>query len=369
MRSSVMIAATLAYACRGTERDAPAQPAPARTLQGDASPVTVAVALADAGSAAVPNDAPPGATDLTLTVDGSQHALRWGFVTDQQDVARIELFSGPVDCSMSHRDASELPAARLLVSVPSGPGGHYFTGHAIGVWAILVAPVGRAIPPWAAIAKLEPSTWKRGARVRGVIEGHHSNRDGSVGVVGSFDVEVCDVLDDNAGSHVAATAPASPARGAIGKDRIAPKTVLALVNRAPATLEEATSVAAGRSRGSRRSLSFGFFAQANVPCPTTESWDPDHMPQLYLEDPGGAGMEQPLVGTQQPANATFPKTDQKGDRVFRALWNGWVQYDNLVFDQGAKIRGTISVQSPFYEQEKGTFSGRFEATVCDPFPR
>ena len=43
-------------------------------------------------------------SDVTLTVDGKQFPLRWGFVAYFEGGARIELFSAPVACTqiMAH---------------------------------------------------------------------------------------------------------------------------------------------------------------------------------------------------------------------------------------------------------------------------
>jgi hypothetical protein len=359
-----MYATALACACRSSDHDAPA-PSPMPRVPGDATAITPVTDAHTSDATAGGSAASPTTSDVTLTVDGAQHALRWGFAAYFEGGARIELFDAPVDCSMTMNTASELPGAHVHVFVPSGPGNHYFAGHAIGVEATVLAPTTLPIPAWAAIAKLEPSTWKQGARVRGTIEGHAAYLIGSAGVAGNFDVELCQDVDD-AEDHIAATAPSGPARGKIGKDVIAPKTVLALVLHAPATRDEATDVAIDRGHGSRRFLWIGFFAEANVPCPKTGDWDPARRPALYLQNPAGAGMEHPLVGTQQPANAVFVK---RGSDLLdiRAVWRGWVQFDNLGFDPNTKIRGTVWQQPPSFEDAKGTFGGRFEATVCDPF--
>jgi hypothetical protein len=126
------------------------------------------------------------------------------------------------------------------------------------------------------------------------------------------------------------------------------------------TRDQAIDQAIGRpSEGPDDLWMLEFYAEANLPCPTTTS-----LPRalLHLQGMGGSGSDHPRPNTVQPASTALTV----GTDEFAATWPAWVRFDSLSYAAGSKITGSLWTASGPGESpaHKGSFGGRFEAVVC-----
>jgi hypothetical protein len=387
-RRSIAIVAIVAMAACGRSSardDAARRPRPADARPADARPAAPAIVV-DAAPAIIVDAGPaiaPGPTRVTLTIDGHPSELRYGYVDPGNTGAMIRLFRGPVDCATRNRIGAEPPefGPRIAIQIEAGPGGRWYAGHPIGTHGLVespqdqvqvgpLPPMGTTLPisPDALTLTLEPSTWRRGAHVRGTVDGGELTLIGSSSVTGRFDVEVCDDLAGRAREELAVladAAPAAPARGTIGGRPFVPRTVHAIVRHRPRTADDVVDLAVHRTRGGARHVwMVAFYAEANVPCPPArDDFDRAHPPAFYLQGPGGTSEDHPLLGTQQPAAGILARPDA----IVAGVWWAWVRFDALAWETGATVRGALVAQTTYLEDrpQQGRVAGRFTATVCD----
>jgi hypothetical protein len=377
-------AVALAAGCRGSERSAPAPGPTARTTDAATPALDAATPAPDAATptptpdAATPAPAPPpGPTDITLTLDGETAALRYGYATTDVDGLRLSLYSGPIDCATRNRFGADADAAgaRLLVEIPAGPGRTFFAGHPIGIHVIVESPgqttqvaglpaMSATLPmsPASVALTLAPFRARKGEHVRGSFDGGEAVLIGTSSAHGRFDVILCDDPEPGA-PRMRATAPAGAARGVIGGTALVPRSVQAIVRHRAVSRDEAVDVTIHRTVGGLREVwELAFYAEASVPCPPPgEDWDPATPPLFRLQGPGGTGEEHPFTRTAQPASGVL----RRGTDDFGAVWAAWVQWDQLAWIAGAKVRGSLWAESLSYDDVHGHFGGHFEAVVCD----
>jgi hypothetical protein len=327
-----------------------------------------AAGRAPAGPAIPAEPASPVATRVEVEVFDARFELRHGHASFEDDTLTLRLTGEPVACSARPELVGRPPAmgATLTVRIASGPGGHFFAGHAVG-FNMTFEPArtgaGSSSPEllsseglWAPVVALalQPSTWNAGDRVRGTIEGDQ-DRIGGTAIRGAFDVELCNDAHDRRPLPV--TAPATPVRGNLGDTPLVPRTVYALIQHHTAFHRTHPGAVQHVRHGGIPEIGFlVFYAQPNVPCPKV-SEVLAQPPMIYLRNLGGTSAER-MLGGPQPADAVVTH----GDRDVG--WPAWFQLDSFTYTAGAKLTGSLWAGSSV-PGGQGQFAGRFEAIVCD----
>ncbi len=359
IRRSALTAVVLLLGCRS---EAPVEPPAPPPPSADAA-VAPAPEPVDAGPISAPapvEPSEPATANVTLTVNDRQRPLQWGYASSGFSGVSVTLTSWPSSCELREDGRG----ASLTFEVPAGPGRRFYAGHPIGVnvavkasdqkmqFPVDMGPMGAVLGdgvtlmmgPAAVQVTVEPFEWKKGAHVRGTIDGSEAVLIGASGASGTFDAEVCFDADP-AAKGLADSAPKTPVKA---------KTVHALVRRRPKSQDEAVDQSLKRSKGTYAEISrLVFYDKAKVPCGAAE---PPGF--LQVQSLGGADATRPLT-TQQPATAVW----REGNDAFAAVSEAWVQLDELAFDEGKTVRGSL-----WTLKKKGQppFTGRFEAVVCAP---
>ncbi|MEZ4398927.1 MAG: hypothetical protein R3B06_02855 [Kofleriaceae bacterium] len=361
--SRLLIIASL-VACHGggsADREAGAANGPDRTKPGPTAAYATSVAApppdgdaeVDAGSTSPPR------SSVVLTVDGRTRTLRFGHALASWGDLVIDLSEGPLGCDNRVAPSFGGVGDWVTFSLPPGPDRGYFAGPAVGAAIVANAATGTTIiGAGGATLTVALSGRTEGARVRGTLDGSSATLVGTTTVTGSFDVELCDALPDTV-AH--ARPPAGPVHGRRGSTRLSVRTVHANVISVGRTYDEAVDLALGRAPGSlRRIADLTFYDRADVPCPPAGATEAAGFQPLFkLQDPGGADLDHPLLGTPQPAAVIFTGATAADPG---AVWPAWVQFDTI----GTTVAGVVGATASPVDPVSGQLAGRFRAVVCGP---
>ena len=299
-------------------------------------------------------DAPATGTEVTVTIDGTPHVLRYGIAMALLDQLEVLLVADPIDCATRPDGKPPETSYELSFEMPPGPGGTYFAGHPVGE-AITVeahhqthhlpdAPASFTIP--ASYMMIGPTSAITldaiGDRVRGRLAGNEVSMFGTVAVTGSFDVAMCDKPPASKGLR--ADAPATPASGRDNHSPLVARSILAVVGSRPASVAEARE-----HRASGRQLErIVFYADAGVSCPPAGAHE-----ILRVSPIGGTG--------DYPSSEPQPASVE----ISGSAWPAWVaiaEPPSLI--TGKLVRGRLWAASLPGDDHAGTFGGTFTATVC-----
>jgi hypothetical protein len=361
MAKGILLTAVVLLACRDPQqRQKRASIDP--VIADDAPPVAFGVDAAAPPADAAMLDASladeAGPSDVLLTDDKQSVHLRWGRAFFGAEGFIVQLYSAPKSCDKFSPLDDEFTGSRVQFELLPGPGGRFFAGRPFGTDVLVrsdVIPL--VLPPADVELRLQPFQTGKGQHIRGSIDAGMDILIGSASLKGSFDVEICDGPDEPVYA-LRASAPAQPASGRFDGKRLAPKAVHAIVRGMSASKDEAIDVAIKRKpRGSRDVIvGLAFYADAKLPCPAADhDYLKDPEPMIDFSGISGASSARPFL------NAPQPMLGKTGDLPLHA----WVTFDRLAFTQGATITGTLWAQPALvWDRKKGSFGGRFTATVC-----
>lgn len=226
--------------------------------------------------------------------------------------------------------------AIVTIDVPPGPGGRFFAGAPFGATAFYArrsTREGAGLDPSYVRIDLEPFELAAGKRVRGRIASDH--------VAGRFDAEICGGGLDSLRA-LPADAPARPAAGTLAGNPFQVRRALAMVS------------SQSSSRQVNAIILFG------APGPTCATYRDGKGPAMvWLSDLGGASSAVPLLGSPQPATASFRAAAGGETLPADGGLPAWVRFDDLRFDVGRKVRGAMVVKS-----DHADVAGTFAAEVC-----
>ncbi|HEY3451991.1 MAG TPA: hypothetical protein VGK67_36870 [Myxococcales bacterium] len=290
--------------------------------------------------------------------EGETLDLRSGTAEWRRGGLEIRLADHEVGCADTSYDD------RLSFEVPRGPKGAFSTGRDVNVWVQL----NRSGPsyyggldPHHAVAKLEPFEAKKGARVRGKLSferrlvrvtGYGADEVSTPLAYrgsGSFDVELC------------ADAP---------EDRIGDEDPAALSGKLGGTwsgkplrfFEGLATVEVEPDGGATRVGSLRFPIGEAVDCAALSVRPFAH---LDLSSMGGVARGKSILGAAQRVSVGI--NFAKGDHSYLFDQNGsraWVRFDQLGFEEGDEIAGTLAALSAPGEKESFRVLGRFKARIC-----
>ena len=316
----------------------------------DAPPVADAGSFGNMDAIAPPpvDESGPGA--LTLTIGDTPVKLTWGYADYKSEGLTVTLIAHKVTCA--ERPIADRRVGEVTFRLQPGPEGKHYAKHALGVELFAARDTySIQVFPDQSVLKLEDfRPLVEGEHLRGSLEAETHTPEISVKATGTFDVEVC-TKPAAPVRALRANAPTAPVAGVFDKSKLVPKTTHAIVRTRFASHDEAVA-----GKGTRPYLArLVFYDKPDVPCPKGK--DDRAKGSIIVFGDFGAVQKMPT-----PAQATIVKNNDYAGVSLDA----WIQFDNLAYEPGEHIKGSLWAQSAFEWDAKGELGGTFDAIVCVP---
>lgn len=235
-----------------------------------------------------------------------------------------------------------------------GPGGKYFAGAPTTMRSsVLNAPFRDKLkttdfPDSATLVEIEPFKYAKGEHIKGKVVLDYANKDVASKGSAVFDAEIC---DDSApkGKGVAESAPNGPISGTIGGKPFAGKKVFAKTG----TLDD----------GKTKAITSLYVVQGEATC---EDYDKQQN-RLWISAFGAANEKQNLTGAPVWFYLHFIDDSQRDyNKGKYELGQTWLSFDNLSYEKGAVIKGSLVANLPDDDKAPAAdIGGHFEATICN----
>jgi hypothetical protein len=307
---------------------------------------------------------------LTAKLEGEEVVFKYGRTSGFGSL-RVELSNEKLKC---RGGTPSDDAYTLSFELPSGPGGTFYAGYPIGVPVMYnhqrIKLKSSFVRPQFVKLQLDPFKLKEGEHLKGSLSFDHKyvetkgddKKDWKYSAAGDFDIEICeDRFNDYKKANVplAADAPEGDVGGTFAGEKFKAKTVLAIVMKDFSSKKYYVDA-------------IEFYGVDGVDCQNhwTEGRKASY---FYLTDIGGGSETTKFEGTKQPAQPWFAMPKGKGTAPtlksfgYTGGRRAWVKLDNLDFEKGSKIKGTVFAESApdAKAEDKGTIGGSFEAKVCN----